>query len=121
MLDKTPLRVWSTGWKTSFSKIRTRRTKQTCLGKEAFAPPPPKKKPGVWVGVFHRDHQTLILSKTMIAHLANTVSNVKWFITSRRKRLSVAAENISFSIFISLKKKNRQHLTLQLSTILLQC
>ena len=57
MLDKTPLRVWSTVWETSFSKIRTRRS---------FRPP----KPVVWVGVFHRDHQTLILSKTMFAHFA---------------------------------------------------
>lgn len=42
MLDKTQLRVWSTVWETSFSKIRTRRTKQTCLGKEDFASQNPR-------------------------------------------------------------------------------
>ena len=47
MLDKTPLRVWSTVLETSFSKIRTRRTKQTCLGKEAFA----RKTRGLGEGV----------------------------------------------------------------------
>ena len=58
MLDKTPLIVGSTVWETSFSKIRTRRTKQTCLGKEAFVP----QNPGFEWGC---STETLILSKTI--------------------------------------------------------